>query len=177
MKPMSYGYQAREMFRAITTLQSREDGVMKKTLLYILSLFIAMILTAPFASSHCEIPCGIYDDEMRIKMIAEHIGTIEKSMKQIIELQDRYPAGANQLVRWVSNKEHHANEIQTIVSRYFMTQRIKFGADNYEKKIALLHKMLVYAMKCKQTTDQSHAAALKSALNEFKYLYFSRKKN
>jgi nickel superoxide dismutase len=31
----------------------------------------------------CEIPCGIYDDEMRINMIAEHITTIEKSVKKL----------------------------------------------------------------------------------------------
>ena len=35
------------------------------------------------AFSHCEIPCGIYDDEMRVRMIAEHVTTIEKSMKSI----------------------------------------------------------------------------------------------
>ena len=32
---------------------------------------------------HCEIPCGIYDDSLRVAMIKEHINTVEKSMKQI----------------------------------------------------------------------------------------------
>ncbi|MDY6953871.1 MAG: superoxide dismutase [Ni], partial [Thermodesulfobacteriota bacterium] len=41
------------------------------------------LFVVSYASAHCEIPCGIYDDQMRIDMIAEHITTIEKSMKQI----------------------------------------------------------------------------------------------
>ena len=50
-------------------------------------LFLGLILfTGTTAFAHCEIPCGIYDDEMRIKMLAEHVTTIEKSMAQIQEL-------------------------------------------------------------------------------------------
>ena len=47
---------------------------------------------------------------MRVKMIAEHIQTIEKSMKQVVELGSQTPVNYNQLVRWVNNKEHHADE-------------------------------------------------------------------
>ena len=44
------------------------------------------ICMATHAWAHCEIPCGIYDDHMRIHMIEEHITTIEKSMQQIVVL-------------------------------------------------------------------------------------------
>ena len=30
--------------------------------------------------SHCEVPCGIYGDPMRLDVMAEHVTTIEKSM-------------------------------------------------------------------------------------------------
>ncbi len=70
------------------------------------------------------------------------------------------------------NKEHHANELQQIVAQYFMTQRIKFDTKNYAEKLTLLHKLLVYSMKCKQTTDLSHIATLRSVLKEFQGLYF-----
>jgi nickel superoxide dismutase len=124
------------------------------------------------AAAHCEIPCGIYDDEMRINLIAEHITTIEKSMKQITGLADQKPTNHNQISRWVMNKEHHANELQHIVTQYFMTQRIKSDTKKYSEKLILLHKLLVYAMKCKQTTDLSHIATLRSILKEFQDLYF-----
>ena len=145
---------------------------MKKKCLQTGLVFLIIFFTAAYAAAHCEIPCGIYDDEMRIKMIAEHITTIEKSMNQIVKLRGQKPENCNQRVRWVMNKEDHANELQWIVSQYFMTQRIKFDTENYAQKLSVLHKMLVYAMKCKQTTDLSHISTLRALLEEFHDLYF-----
>jgi len=124
------------------------------------------------ASAHCEIPCGIYDDQLRTQLIAEHATTIEKSMIQIMALSKANPTNTNQLVRWVTNKESHATEIQQIVAQYFMTQRIKPDQEKYSEKLILLHKMLVAAMICKQTTDLSHVNALRAHLKEFEMLYF-----
>ncbi|MHC4552675.1 MAG: superoxide dismutase [Ni], partial [Planctomycetota bacterium] len=65
---------------------------------------VLMFMASSEVFSHCEIPCGIYDDPMRIRMIDEHIQTIEKSMKQIQELQKTDEINYNQLVRWTINK-------------------------------------------------------------------------
>ena len=139
----------------------------------ILIVAIAMVaLGAARVGAHCEIPCGIYDDQLRVDLIAEHSTTIEKSMKKIVELGKQNPVDYNQLVRWVSNKEKHANEIQHIVTQYFMTQRIKPDAKKYSEKLAVLHKMLIYAMKCKQTTDVANVSTLRSLTKEFEILYF-----
>lgn len=129
-----------------------------------------------FAFGHCEIPCGIYDDQMRVEMIREHITTIEKSMKMIQTLQDEAHHNANQLIRWVDNKEDHANKLQEIVSQYFMTQRISLDADKYSEKISLLHHMLVFAMKCKQTTDLDNVEKLRKSVDQFEALYFENEK-
>lgn len=134
---------------------------------------VLSLVVVSLAGAHCEIPCGIYDDEMRVAMIEEHITTIEKSMQKILDLQTRQPVDYNQLVRWITNKEHHANELQKIVTQYFMTQRIKRDTKNYDKKLGLLHEMLVYAMKCKQTTDLSHVSTLKKVVESFSHIYFS----
>ncbi len=137
------------------------------------------------AFSHCEIPCGIYDDEARISQIKEHITTIEKSMKMIKELSEEKDKNYNQLVRWIDNKETHAGYIQHIISQYFLTQRVK-PQDNkdakvyekYVKELTLLHEMLIAAMKCKQTTDPSELNNLKRVLEEFRISYFNiEKKN
>jgi nickel superoxide dismutase len=137
-------------------------------------VFVACILsvTASFASAHCEVPCGIYDDEMRINMIGEHINTIEKAMSQVTALQGNAPVDYNQVTRWIMTKEAHANELQKIVTQYFMTQRIPPGDKDYMKKMSLLHKMLVAAMKCKQTTDLAYTKELSSLLKEFHHVYF-----
>jgi nickel superoxide dismutase len=147
---------------------------MKKIYLYVLAAVFYLFVSTNNVSAHCEIPCGIYDDQMRVTMIAEHISTIEKSMNQILEIQKEKNHNANQLVRWVMNKENHADELQEIVSQYFMTQRIKFDAKEYDKKVGLLHQMLVYAMKCKQTTDLENIKKLREALKGFEALYFAK---
>ena len=142
--------------------------------MYRFTLLTALLLLgfSAAAQAHCEIPCGIYGDEMRIKMMNEHLMTIGKSMRMIKELQAEDPVDYNQLVRWVMNKDDHANKFQEIVSQYFMTQRIKAGDADYDRKLRALHQMLVSAMKCKQTTEQKHVNALHTLIHEFEDLYF-----
>ncbi len=142
---------------------------MKKSFLLATFLFLFSTALSTSAFAHCEIPCGIYDDATRLSLIQEHIVTIEKSMNKIKELENG--SNQNQLIRWVANKEDHANQLQEIVTQYFMTQRIKFDAKDYDKKLASLHQMLVYAMKCKQTVDLANVESLKKAAKEFHDLY------
>ncbi len=145
---------------------------MKKTFFPALFSVSLLILFTGSLSAHCEIPCGIYDDEARVEMILEHATTIEKSMREIKTLENADPGNANQLIRWVMNKEDHANQLQEIVSQYFMTQRVKPGDENYEKKITVLHQLLISAMQCKQTTDEAHVAKVRELAGEFRELYF-----
>jgi nickel superoxide dismutase len=37
-------------------------------------------------SAHCEIPCGIHDNEMRVTTMNEHIATIKKCINQIMKI-------------------------------------------------------------------------------------------
>ncbi len=151
---------------------------------FALCLFVFIFLFClPDVYPHCQIPCGIYNDEMRFTMMEEHIQTIEKSMKQIIELSKEPAENANQLVRWVLNKEQHADELAEIVTYYFLTQRIKpvneddaAAFKDYLVKISLLHKMLVAAMQTKQTTDLNNVEKLRSLSQDFHKTYFKKEK-
>ena len=142
------------------------------TMVTMVTMVMMVILGISNAAAHCEIPCGIYDDELRAKLLYEHTVTIEKSMQKIKALGNENPVNYNQIARWVSNKEDHASQFQHIVSQYFMTQRIKPDSKKYSEKIELLHKMLLAAMKCKQTIDPTHVTTLRSLLKEFEILYF-----
>lgn len=142
------------------------------------AISVSAIVLGSLAYSHCQVPCGIYDDEARFNLIAEHITTIEKSMKLIENLSSEEKPNMNQIVRWVNNKEKHADEISHIVSYYFMAQRLKVSAksdtkayDEYVNKLTLLHQMLVYTMKTKQTTDLANVEKLKSLLDDFHRAY------
>jgi nickel superoxide dismutase len=133
-----------------------------------------MLVMVNLAVAHCELPCGIYGDEMRIQMILENITTIEKSMQQITSIEQEKPLNSNQLVRWVMNKEKHADDLQEIVSQYFLTQRIKPEAENYQALLSNLHEMLVVSMKCKQTTDLTNVSKLRELVTELEKLYFGK---
>jgi len=146
--------------------------MLKKTGVMTLWLVIGVFCLSSLAQAHCELPCGIYDDAMRINMLKEHVMTMEKSMRKVQELQAKAPQEKNQLVRWITNKEHHANAFQEIVSQYFLTQRIKPDSDKYAEKLKVLHQMLVFAMKCKQTVDKDHIKKLYSLIDDFEKLYF-----
>ena len=150
---------------------------MKNGKLMLLIAFCLVVTAAPLWA-HCEIPCGIYGDEARFAAIAEDLTTIEKSMKQIAALAGQSDAqNANQLARWVANKEEHANRIQHVVTQYFMTQRLKAveegdeGRAAYTEKLVLLHKMLRGAMKCKQTVEVEEVEKMRALLHEFKHAY------
>lgn len=133
-----------------------------------------ILFLATQAMGHCEIPCGIYDDEMRIEILRENITTIEKSMNQINALEKKPAENANQLTRWVVNKEKHADDLQEIVSQYFMTQRLRPDAKNYLSKLQILHEMLLAAMKSKQTTDLEHPKQLRELVDQFEKAYFNK---
>lgn len=158
---------------------------MKKVMNYkilVLLMILSLGTFAPDTSAHCEIPCGIYGDAMRFDMIEENCQTVEKSMEKIISLSLEGEGNYNQLVRWVNNKEVHANKIQEIVTQYFMFQRVKpVTSDNiedreaYNNKLVLLHKMLVHAMKCKQTIDITHVTKISELLDSFRIAYFGEK--
>ena len=128
-----------------------------------LNNILALVLILKFFSNlygHCQVPCGIYDDAIRIVQIEEDIATIRKAMGMINGLAGKSDAQSmNQMIRWVNTKDEHASRIQESVLSYFLAQRIK-----PKKKVSLvgrimsikrylLQQLIVAAMKCKQNVD------------------------
>jgi len=151
-----------------------------KGLSKIFILLFVIVLSANIARSHCQIPCGIYGDYTRIDLLKENILTIEKGMNQINELSKNAAENMNQLVRWINNKDNHADQFTEIVTYYFLSQRIKIVDTNnsaefktYQQQLTLLHQMMVFSMKCKQTTDLMNVEKLKSLVDEFTEIYFT----
>ena len=142
---------------------------------------VLIVLLASMAYSHCQIPCGIYGDHMRFDMIAENLTTVEKSMNQITQLSKKDKPNMNQIVRWVNNKEKHADDISQIITYYFMAQRIKpadkadaHEYEHYIEKLTVLHEMLVYTMKAKQSIDLENVQKIRALLAQFKTAYFEK---
>lgn len=108
----------------------------------------------------------------------EHVATIEKSIRQINELSGQKALNMNQIVRWVQNKDDHADKLSGIVTHYFMTQRVKSverankeAHTKYINEITWLHQLIVYSMKAKQSADLKNVEKLKTLITSFKASY------
>ena len=127
--------------------------------------------------AHCQIPCGIYEDAVRVYEIKEDFNTIKKAMYNIKDLSTKEnPISLNQRIRWVNAKEEHATKIQDRISHYFLIQRIKPNEGNksdlYIKQVTLLHQIMISAMKCKQTLDSKNVSEGLKLLDDFIDSYF-----
>lgn len=137
-----------------------------------------MMFACAATFAHCQIPCGIFDDDMRIAAIQEDIVTIEKSINEITRLQQEKSVDFNQLVRWINNKDTHAGMIQEVILEYFLAQRVKPVADksgpeyaDYVKKLTVLHEVIVAAMKSKQSLDLENVKKLRALTADLNSLF------
>ena len=144
----------------------------------VISLGLFLVLSSGLYG-HCQVPCGIYDDAVRIVQVEEDIATMRKAMSMIKGLSGKSDAqSVNQMIRWINTKESHANSIQETVSSYFLAQRIKpkkkgeAGRQKYVNQTLLLQQLIVAAMKCKQNVDQSRCEAAADLVIEFSVSYF-----
>lgn len=143
-----------------------------KRLLMVAAVLTTLACCSTRALAHCEVPCGIYADQLRFQQMLEDQQTIAKGITNIRELSAKSdPTSHNQLARWVMTKETHATNTQHIIAQYFMTQRIKADGENYSKKLTAAHAVMVSAMKCKQDANPETATALKKAILDFYRAY------
>lgn len=143
---------------------------MKKTMIrsLLFSLFAIVggtFLAAQQAAAHCQIPCGIYDDHARVQAMLEDAATVAKATKLIGELAGKAdPQSQNQVVRWVMNKEKHAQNVISTIADYFLTQRVKTDQEDYAERLAKHHAVILAAMKAKQNADGAYAEALTKSI-------------
>ncbi|MEH0018690.1 MAG: superoxide dismutase, Ni [Desulfobacter sp.] len=139
--------------------------IQSKLALCLFSLAVLMMGLPFTAGAHCQIPCGIYDDHARVRAMLEDAVTVEKSARLLAELAGKTDAqSVNQKVRWVMNKETHAQNIIAAISDYFLTQRVKPDQKDYAERLKKHHAVILAAMKAKQNAAPEFAQALKKAI-------------
>lgn len=127
---------------------------------------------------HCQVPCGIFTDDLRYKMLLEDATTIRKS---VVQMQELHKAGTlqdiHQMTRWIKTKEDHAGGVMHTVADYFMAQKLKkdlLSKEEYLEVLAMLHAVMVAAMKTKQSSELAAVDALDAALKALEPLYSSK---
>lgn len=151
--------------RPAATPNQRRPNTMKHIVPIVLVIGLALAGLPSAVLGHCQIPCGIYDDHARVQAMLEDAATVEKSVRMISELAGKTDAqSVNQQVRWVMNKETHAQNIINAISDYFLTQRVKPSQADYTKRLANHHAVILAAMTVKQQASQAPVQALKKAV-------------
>jgi nickel superoxide dismutase len=136
--------------------------------------FLILGFTGVSLFGHCQVPCGIYDDASRVQQMLEDVSTISKAIDEIHVLNDKNDVQSNQqLIRWVNNKEIHADKIIDTISNYFLTQRVKPSAEDYLQRLSDHHAVILLSMKAKQKADKKIAEALKEAVEALSKYYHS----
>mmetsp|Transcript_4737 Transcript_4737/g.6134 ORF Transcript_4737/g.6134 Transcript_4737/m.6134 type:complete len:155 (+) Transcript_4737:72-536(+) len=124
---------------------------------------------------HCQVPCGIFTDDLRVKGIKEDAQTIRKAVVQISELHKANGLqDMHQVVRWIATKEEHAAKVMTIVSDYFLAQKVKkemLTEEEYKEVLVLHHAVMVAAMKAKQSAELAPVDALDAAIAALEPVY------
>ncbi len=132
-----------------------------------LAIVVAGCAAPSVALAHCQVPCGIYGDQLRFEQLLEDAKTIAKAQAQLNELlAEGQPTAqsVNQMARWVMTKEEHAGRVQDTMQAYFLAQRIKADSPRYIEQLKATHTVITSAMKCKQSADGTTAKALEEAI-------------
>jgi nickel superoxide dismutase len=136
------------------------------------AILVAAVVVPQWVYSHCQVPCGIYDDYARIERMREDATTVGKAITEINALAGKTDAkSANQLARWVVNKESHAENIIGTIANYYLTQRVKPDASDYAKRLQAHHAVMIAAMKAKQDANPATVSALTGAIEAIAAYY------
>lgn len=118
----------------------------------ILFLLGTLCHTGPLMA-HCQLPCGIYHDEMVYDQIDQFVETTVKALSVLEDDHFETVQDRNTFVRWVMQKDKGADEIASLLTTYFLQQKIKPGEADTEKRLISAHRLLFYLVQIKQTVD------------------------
>jgi len=141
---------------------------MKKALLLIgiLSFTMRGALVA-----HCQMPCGIYHDDMVYDQIDQYAETMYKAMAELDHFHDDSPKARAQFVRWVYQKEVQSDDAAELMLKYFLQQKIKPGEPETAKMLELTHKLLFLMVQIKQNVDLEFVYNFMEVWDQFKLMF------
>lgn len=142
--------------------------MVKTTILANAILFLCMQGTL---LSHCQLPCGIYHDDMVFDQIDQYIETMYKGITVINDSKFTTPRERNETIRWVVLKEEESNEMARLITKYFLQQKIELNDPNLEEKLKSAHKLLFLLVAIKQNTDRKIVIEFAEVWEKFKHMF------
>lgn len=141
---------------------------MKKWLFYAAAagMFMSGALHA-----HCQMPCGIYHDDMVYDQIDQYVETMYKGISVINNSKFDNAKERNEFIRWVMQKEEASNEAASLITKYFIQQKIKAGEDSTAKQLASAHKLLLLIVSIKQNVSLDFVHDFQHEWETFKLMF------
>jgi nickel superoxide dismutase len=122
-------------------------------------------------SAHCQMPCGIYHDDMVYDQIDQFVETVYKGISVLNEGRFTSVRDKNEFIRWVAQKENCCNEAAEIITTYFLQQKIKPDEPDTAKRLASAHKLLFLLVAIKQNTDLDFVKQFNEEWEKFKLMF------
>lgn len=132
---------------------------------------ISVLLHTINLSAHCQMPCGIYHDDMVFSMVDQYIETMYKGISMIKESKFTTPFERNNFIRWVNLKDKASDEMASLITTYFLQQKIKPGESDTAKRLESAHKMLFGLTAIKQNADLKMINDFADEWENFKQMY------
>ncbi len=103
--------------------------------------------------AHCQMPCGIYHDEMVFDQIDQFVETTVKGISVLNDNKFSTIQQRNEFIRWIMQKEKSSNDVAELILVYFLQQKIKPNEEDTAKRVLSAHLLLFYLVQIKQTVD------------------------
>jgi nickel superoxide dismutase len=131
----------------------------------------ALLCTTGQLSAHCQMPCGIYHDEMVFGEIDQYVETMYKGMTVLTDSKFETVKDRNEFVRWVITKDKLSDKTAELFNTYFLQQKIKPDEPDTPKKLIAAHKLLFLMVQIKQNADIKLVDTFADEWDKFKTMF------
>lgn len=138
---------------------------MQKGLLAV-TIFFSTLLNA-----HCQMPCGIYHDDMVYDQVDQAVETLYKGVAVLNQTKFTNVHDMNEAVRWICEKDKICDDTAVLITEYFLQQKIKPDDPDTPKRLTAAHKLLFYLVAIKQNTDLDYVKQFNEEWEKFKLMF------
>jgi nickel superoxide dismutase len=140
--------------------------------------FLTVLIAITFSSfngnlnAHCQMPCGIYNDQMIYDQVDQYFETMAKAVHYLKNHNSNNLQDKNQFVRWILTKEKESDEVARTLTTFFLQQKVS-PSDEPETTalVKSLHKLLFLLVQIKQTIDLEIVHEFGKEWDHFKQLF------
>lgn len=133
--------------------------------------FLALSLAHGQLTAHCQMPCGIYHDDVVYDLIDQYVETMYKGISVLNNSKFSTVKEKNEFVRWVYEKETSSDQMAKLITEYFLQQKIKVGEQDTPKRLLAAHKLLFMLVTIKQNVDLDFIKDFSNEWDQFKLMF------